>query len=61
VGVDTYHQLQKEGADFDLAVFQRRMLERFLTQEVAAPEDVDYLLERMDSLDAAAEDHAKVA
>ncbi len=52
-GVDTYHKLQAEGGDFDLGRFQQRMLERFLTRETdpAPAEDVDYLLERMDSLD----------
>ena len=51
VAVDTYHALQQEGGDFDLRRFQQRMLERFLTQETAPPEEVDYLIERMDRLD----------
>ncbi|WP_174301753.1 DUF2336 domain-containing protein [Caulobacter sp. S45] len=55
VAVDTYHALQQEGGDFDLRRFQQRMLERFLTQETAPPEEVDYLLERMDRLDREAE------
>ena len=55
VAVDTYHALQQEGGDFDLRRFQQRMLERFLTQETAPPEEVDYLLERMDRLDRQAE------
>ncbi len=50
VGVDTYHALQQEGGEFDLGRFQQRMLERFLTQEVAATEEVDYLLGRMDQV-----------
>ncbi len=54
VAVDTYHALQQEGGDFDLRRFQQRMLERFLTQETAPPEEVDYLLERMDRLDRSA-------
>ena len=61
VAVDTYHQLQKEGADFDLGRFQQRMLERFLTHEVAGEEDMDYLLERMDHLDEAQQAETQVA
>jgi uncharacterized protein (DUF2336 family) len=51
-GVDTFHALQREGADFNLPRFQQRMLERFLTREDAgAPSaDVDWLLDRMDAL-----------
>ncbi len=55
VAVDTYHALQQEGGDFDLRRFQQRMLERFLTQETAPPEEMDYLLDRMDRLDRAGE------
>ncbi len=55
VAVDTYHALQQEGGDFDLRRFQQRMLERFLTQETAPAEEVDYLLDRMDRLDREAE------
>ena len=51
VGVDTYHALQLEGGELDLPRFQQRMLERFLTQDVADGEDVDYLLARMDQLE----------
>ena len=51
VGVDTYHALQQEGGEFDLRRFQQRMLERFLTQEAAPAEEVDYLLDRMDRLE----------
>lgn len=50
-GLDTYHALMLEGMEMDRSRFQQRMLERFLTQEeTAGPEDVDYLLERMDEL-----------
>jgi uncharacterized protein (DUF2336 family) len=54
-GVDTFHALQQEGADLELPRFQQRMLERFLTREgdPTPSVDVDYLLERMDSLDQA--------
>jgi uncharacterized protein (DUF2336 family) len=51
VAVDTYHALEKEGGARELARFQERMLQRFLTQPTsAASEDVDYLLERMDKV-----------
>ncbi len=54
-GVDTFHALQQEGADLELPRFQQRMLERFLTREgdPTPSVDVDYLLERMDSMDQA--------
>jgi uncharacterized protein (DUF2336 family) len=49
--LDAYHGLQLEGEAPDLAAFQERLLQRFLTQPTtAAREDVDYLLERMDQL-----------
>ncbi|MBE7218097.1 MAG: DUF2336 domain-containing protein [Caulobacteraceae bacterium] len=48
-GVDTFRSLQFEGVDAE--TFQRRMLERFLTQPASPPEEeVDYLLDRMDQL-----------
>jgi len=51
VAIDTYHGLQVEGLSGDVARFQERMLQRFLTQpHSAAREDVDYLIERMDQL-----------
>ena len=49
--VDTFHALQLEGDVRDTGRFQERMLQRFLTQpQMAAREDVDYLIERMDQL-----------
>ena len=48
-GVDTFRSLQFEGVDQE--TFQRRMLERFLTQPHSPPdEEVDYLLDKMDQL-----------
>jgi len=51
-GIDTYQALQQEDGELDLPRFQQRMLERFLTgaATVSPPADVDYLVERMDSL-----------
>ncbi len=52
-GVDTYHGLQYEQQAIGVEAFQKRMIERYLTQEQsAATQDVDYLLERMDRLTA---------
>jgi len=49
--VDSFHALHLEGGDLDLPRFQERLMQRFLTQgEGGAPEDVDYLLARLDSL-----------
>jgi len=48
-GVDTWRQLQSEGADTSTDDFRRLMLERFLTQRPNAPrEDLAYLMERLD-------------
>ncbi|MBS0334915.1 MAG: DUF2336 domain-containing protein, partial [Proteobacteria bacterium] len=53
--VDTYHAMEFDGGARDLERFQQRMLQRFLTQpQAAAREDVDYLLDKMDRLSAAA-------
>lgn len=48
-GVDTWRQLQSEGADTTGEVFREQMLQRFLTQRPNAPrEDLAYLMERLD-------------
>lgn len=53
-GVDTFHSLEGEGGLRDEAVFQERMLQRFLTQpQGVLREDVDYLLDRLDRRRAA--------
>lgn len=50
-GVDTFHAMEFEGGARDRDRFQKKMLERFLTQpHVGARDDADYLLERMDRL-----------
>lgn len=50
-GVDTFHAMEMEGATRDRDRFQKKMLERFLTQpHVGGREDADYLLQRMDRL-----------
>ena len=49
--VDAYHSMDFDGRPDDLARFQRRMLERFLTQPIAiSRDDVDYLLDKIDRL-----------
>ena len=48
-GVDTYHSMELDGGPQDLARFQERMLQRFLTQPRAASrEDMDYLIDKLD-------------
>ena len=49
--VDAYHAMEFDGGPDDLARFQRRMLERFLSQPVAiSRDDVDWLLDKIDQL-----------
>ena len=49
--VDTFHALEAEGVSPGVERFRRQMLERFLSRpQVMSREDLDYLLERMDSL-----------
>ena len=49
--VDAYHSLEYEGGADELARFQRRMLERFMTQpQAVSREDLDYLLDKIDQL-----------
>jgi len=48
-GVDTYHSMELDGGPHDLARFQEKMLQRFLTQPRAASrEDMDYLIDKLD-------------
>jgi uncharacterized protein (DUF2336 family) len=57
--VDAYHSLEFDGGAGDMARFQRRMLERFLTQSTAiSRDDVDYLLDKIDQLTADTALHA---
>ncbi|MBA4795203.1 DUF2336 domain-containing protein [Phenylobacterium sp.] len=50
-GVDTFHAVEFDGGARDRERFQKKMLERFLTQpHVGGREDADYLLEKMDRL-----------
>ena len=54
--VDAYHSMDFDGRPDDLARFQRRMLERFLSQPLAiSRDDVDWLLDKIDQLAAPAE------
>jgi len=64
--VDAYHSIDFDGEPGDLQRFQRRMLERFLSQPQAmSKDDVDYLLDKMDRLSADGRDepadHANAA
>jgi uncharacterized protein (DUF2336 family) len=61
--VDAFHAMDFDGRPDDLQRFQRRMLERFLSQpQSMSIEDTDYLLDKMDELypphEAEAEQHA---
>ncbi|HEX3919932.1 MAG TPA: DUF2336 domain-containing protein [Caulobacteraceae bacterium] len=49
--VDAFHGMEFDGRPDDVKRFQRRMLERFLSQPIAiSKEDVDYLLDKIDEL-----------
>ena len=49
--VDAFHSLEFEGGANDIQRFQRRLLERFLTQpQPVSRDDVDYLLDKIDQL-----------
>ncbi|MES1158461.1 MAG: DUF2336 domain-containing protein [Terricaulis silvestris] len=51
--VDVFHQIEREGGIDDRLTFRERMLERTLTLFHAIPkDDLDYLLEKLDSLGA---------
>lgn len=54
-GVDTYHSMEFDGGPRDRERFQERMLQRFLTQpSTPVKDEVDYLMEKMDQIGAAA-------
>jgi uncharacterized protein (DUF2336 family) len=60
--VDAFHSMDFDGQPGDIARFQRRMLERFLSQPQAmSKDDVDYLLDKIDRLstDEPAEDESQ--
>jgi uncharacterized protein (DUF2336 family) len=51
VALDVFHETQFDGGEGDRERFERRMLERILTQyEGLAADDLDYLLDRLGSL-----------
>jgi uncharacterized protein (DUF2336 family) len=57
--VDTFHSMEFDGGARDRERFQERMMQRFLTQPVAAArDDVDYLIDKMDHLSRAARKEA---
>jgi uncharacterized protein (DUF2336 family) len=59
--VDAFHAMDFDGQPGDLQRFQRRMLERFLTQPQAmSAEDTDYLLDKIDQLSVKAEAEVEV-
>jgi uncharacterized protein (DUF2336 family) len=55
--VDAFHATEFDGRAGDLKRFQRRMLERFLSQPLAlSKDDADYLLDKIDQLSVEAAD-----
>ena len=56
--VDAFHATELDGRPGDLERFQRRVLERFLSQPLAmSREDADYLLDKIDRLSVEAAQH----
>jgi len=52
-GVDAYHSMELDGGDEDRDRFQRKLMERFLTQtHPTSRDDIDYLLDKIDRLSA---------
>ncbi len=48
VAFDVFHETQFDGGEHDRERFERRMLERILTQyEGLAADDIDYMLDRL--------------
>jgi uncharacterized protein (DUF2336 family) len=51
--VDVYHQIERDGGGDDRIRFRRTMIERVLTLFQSIPsDDLDYLLEKLDGVDA---------
>ena len=49
--VDVFHSLEFDGGADDIQRFQRRLIERFLSQpQPVSREDIDYLLDKIDQL-----------
>jgi len=54
--IEVYHAMEREGGAEDRRVFRRRMLERTLTLFQSIPkDDLDYLLEKLDSAGGSAQ------
>ncbi len=48
--MDVFHQIERDGAEFDRRRFRERMIERVLTLFQSIPrDDLDYLLEKLDA------------
>ncbi len=60
IALDTFHVMGEDGKALDAETFQSQLLERFLTQAHGAPrEDLDYLLDRLDLLNARRRDRGQ--
>jgi uncharacterized protein (DUF2336 family) len=52
--VDVFHQIERDGLDFDKIAFREKMIERVLTLFQSIPrDDLDYLLDKLDATTAA--------
>lgn len=60
LAIEVFHENTMDGAEGDLVRFRKRMTERVLTQFQAIPRaDLEYLLEKLDSLDEAHRNNEK--
>lgn len=60
LAIEVFHENTMDGAEGDLVRFRKRMTERVLTQFQAIPRaDLEYLLEKLDSLDEANRNNEK--
>ncbi len=60
LAIEVFHENTMDGGEGDLARFRKRMTERVLTQFQAIPRaDLEYLLEKLDSLDEMNSDKTK--
>ncbi len=60
LAIAVFHENAMDGGDGDLVRFRKRMTERVLTQFQAIPRaDLDYLLDKLDSLDEVHQGHSK--
>ncbi len=60
--IDIYHEMEYDGGSKDRERFKSRMIQRVLTQFHALPrEELDYLLDKLDAREAAADSQSQAA